>query len=75
MAVVGGCSVMWHSKVWHRSLLERGTKAPLGKRAFCRVWTDGTDTTLTFLQGLWPLDRPISGEIHEQLPSEEAAVY
>lgn len=36
-------------------------KAPLGKRAFCKVWTDGTDTVLTFLQGLGHRTDPLEG--------------
>lgn len=37
------------------------TKAPLGKEAFCKVWTDGTDTALTFLQGLGHWTDPLEG--------------
>lgn len=61
------CSVMWHSRVWHRSPVERGPKAPLGKWALCGVRTDGRGSErLTFPQGLWPLDWPIiRREIHE----------
>lgn len=47
------CSVMWHSRVWQCSPVERGPKAPLGKRALCGVWTDGRGSErLTFQQGL-----------------------
>lgn len=64
------CSVMWHSRVWQCSPVERGPKAPLGKQALCGVWTDGRGSErLTFQQGFWPLDWPIiRWEIDEQLP-------
>lgn len=37
------------------------TKALLGKQAVCKVWTDGTDTVLTFLQGLGHRTDPLEG--------------
>ena len=48
------------------------TKAALGKPASSDVWTNGTDTDLTFLQGLGHRTDPLEREIHERLPSEKA---
>lgn len=41
--------------------VRKRTKAPLGKQAFCKVWTDGRDTVLTFLQGLGHWTDPLEG--------------
>lgn len=41
--------------------VRKRTKAPLGKQAFCKVWMDGTDTALTFLQGLGHWTDPLEG--------------
>lgn len=37
------------------------TKAPVGKQAFCKMWTDGTDTVLTFLRGPGHQTDPLEG--------------
>lgn len=63
-----GRSVMWHREVWHQILSEKRTKAPLGKRALCKVCTDGTDTVLTFLQGLGRRTDPLEGRFTSDSP-------
>ncbi|CAB1427114.1 unnamed protein product [Pleuronectes platessa] len=45
------------------------TKAALGKQASSEVWTNGTDTDLTFLRELGHRTDPLEREIHERLPS------
>lgn len=41
--------------------VRKRTKALLGKQYFCIVRTDGTDTVLTFLQGLGHRTDPLEG--------------
>lgn len=46
--------------------VRKRSKAPLGKRASCKVWTDGTDTILTFLQGLGHWADPLEGRFRSE---------
>lgn len=54
-----GRSVVWHIEDWHQTLSERGPKLHLAK--ICKVWTNGGNTALTFLQGLGRGTDPLEG--------------
>lgn len=41
--------------------VRKATKAPIGKQTCCKMWTDGTDAVLTFLQGLGHRTDPLEG--------------
>lgn len=68
-----GGSVVWHIEHWHQVLSERGPKRHLAK--ICEVWTHGSNTALTFLQGLGHGTGPLEGRFMVQFPGEKAGVY